>query len=209
MDLDPSSPCCGRRQSKEYKFSLKVQFSQSISEFLGLYEQKRGRLDEITNQLKVIPAEVKAIVKKAKIGRKAAIATLSVGFGLALGSAPLTGGLSLGFYGAGLTVGVAGAAAAVGVTRTLKKSAKNTVRKAQSLKAEFMTIRLSLKEKLENGERSSEELREKETDVNEIRNLLKLEFRILKVTLRPNLKELDDLRAQLQRVFNEIPRISF
>lgn len=181
MGSDESKPSSPTNRGSNVH-SLRSSLHDSVSEFLRLYEQKKGRLKEIINQLKEIPAEIERVKKKAKTGQTAAIVTSAVGVSLGILAIPLTGGLSLLALGTGLTAGIAGGATSVGVatTKIIKSNASN--KKDQSLRAEFRAIIESLKEKLENVGRRCKELRAKEADVNKILKLLKIDNKVVKET---------------------------
>lgn len=157
--------------------------------------QKRGRLQEIINQLKEIPAEIKRNEKKVDSLRKtdkAAFATSLVGLSVAIAALPFTGGLSLAVFGAGAATSVAGSTTRIGVMTTMQKDRRKIESKLQSLAAEFRTIINSLKEKLKNVERSSEELRAKETNTYKRLKWLFLELQIPIMILRENTSLVSD-----------------
>lgn len=178
-----------RRWSKECppSFALReseyYQLHQSIIEFLKDYEDRKDSLDLAVAELQEIIAQIEQIEAKRKTGRIAAISTSAVGAGLAVASAPLTGGASLVVLGLGAGSGIAGAATGIGVKATHSKETKATQEKRQSEADRFIREVRSLELHMDKVHALSERLRRTEGNVHERELLLKLENEILKFKL--------------------------
>lgn len=178
-----------RRWSREFPASLALQQSEyyklhrSIIDLLEDYEDRTDSLDLAVAELLETLAQTEQTEAKRKTGGIAAVVTSAVGVGLAVASAPLTGGASLVVLGLGVGSGVAGAATGIGVQVTHKKETKATQERRQSEKERFLRAVRALELHTDTVHGLSEQLRRTEENLHHRELLLELEHQILKFKL--------------------------
>ncbi|GLD74286.1 uncharacterized protein AKAME5_002566100 [Lates japonicus] len=185
-----------RRQSED----LPPNFAAS---FIVQFHQNKARMRQIVDELQTWAAELKGMMAAGVIG--------VAGAGVAVATAPFTGGLSLVIYGAAAAASTAGSAAVFGLGLVNLRDERNAERMEKLL--ELRRIVEALKTELEDVKTTCGDLRREAVEADASK-FIRLEMKILKLfdvieRLRTpaRLVQVPQVADEYQRALNEFERI--